>query len=642
VEAVLVSLLFGAVCGALISSSQLTTCVDRGASDGISCRQKFVVAISLDGGQNDTESILYWSTAVTADGRSARLATPVTIKIRKSRPLVRYPVFYWQNVNAKPQESVIYTGTFGCDDSPSSSSPTCGRAFSPDTGSPIPLSEGYCCACSLCDFVGFCDGASRANTDCSLFGDGAAASCLSFSPLWYSAFSIGRAQTFFTITVTLSTPGEPDVELIVGPSVLGTADAAHGVAVRLVGDFAAFVQPLDLTDKYLLVPYGPVENPRVTAPAPTEWMLVDRSMVTQDGSECNKIGVSYNGFGGQGSRCSMHFGSCTANQIDDLRAKDLASAAAGKQGEYMVRNFGEFAVYDESMRLAVAERRSRLALEKRRNATSTDETKLGDVNGGLERPRHVFGPLEQQYYVAYLVDHVQASLVTLTLAADNVSFTVNLSPGKIVAANLSSFAASSRDGVLSLLILNTGSVTADYQVSVSRCTAGTFPVQAKVASLAPLQLQALTFNVFFEDLGGSADSACNVTLYDSQFAATDTVLVRFNTTATVITEGVQGGDRSPPGSDVLRQPDDANCAACPFYNPVCFIGKSCFWQMLVQLLSFLAVLGIIGLLLTHSNVVLGLCCSSGSSSETKTKEEHHHHHHHRRHRHSRHRDREPF
>jgi hypothetical protein len=595
----------GVVDGTVISSSQLRRCVDRGAADGISCAEKFVVAIALDGGQNNTESVLYWSSALTTDGRSARLPQPVTVKLKKSKPLVRYPIFYWQNVNAKPTETVIYTTTLRCDASPSSSTPTCGRAFAPGTGAPIPFSEGYCCECSLCDLIGFCDSQSRANTDCSLFGDGAAASCLSFSPVWYSGFSVGPAQTFFTITVTVSVPGEQDVELVVGPSQLGAVDAAHGVAIRLVGDFAAFEAPLDLTGKYLLVPYGPIGDPRVTAQPPLEWMLVDRSMVTTDGSECNKIGVSYSGFNGQGSRCSMNFGSCTGRQIDDLRAEDLAKMANGKRGDYMVSNFGEFAAFDKLMDSARQSDRKAAALEA--NGHPAPQPPSGLL--------HTFGPLEQEYYIAYVVGNVQASLLTLTVAADNISYVVNLAPGRIIQANISSFASSTRDGVLSLTVMNVGGVTADYQLSVMGCTAGTFPIQAKVASLAPLQVQTLSFNVYFQMLTGSLDSSCNVTLYDSQFAVTDFVVVRFNTTAVNFSSGAQGGDRSPPGSDILRQPSGSDCASCPFYNPLCFLGKSCFWQMLVQLLSFLMLLGGVALLIKHADVLCGLCCSKSSSKE---------------------------
>ena len=583
---------FGFVAATLISSSQLSRCVDSGAAEGISCTQKFVVAISLDGGQNGTESVMYWTSAATAEGQTAHLSSPVKLTVRKSKPFTRYPIFYWQNVNAKPIESTIYTTALKCDDSSSSSTPTCGRAFS-SGGSPIAFSEGYCCDCSLCELIGFCSSGSRANTHCSLFGDGAAASCLSFGPRWYSGFSIGSAQTYYAITVTISVHGQPDVSLVVGPTNLGAVDAQRAVAVRLVGDFAPFEAPLDLTNKYMFVPYGPSGDPRVTAPAPQEWMLVDRSLVTADGSECNKIGVSYNGFNGQGSRCSLNVGSCTANQIEDLRASDLALMGSNRKGQYMASNFGDFAAYDDVMNPVSTSRRSFLEQD-----TSTSN----------------------QYYLAYVVNQVQASLITITLSADNISYTVNLSPGRIIQANLSSsFAASSRDGFLSVTIMNIGSIVADYQVSVTRCTAGTFPIDAKLASISPLQIASLTFNVFFQILGGSVDSSCNVTLYDSQFQVTDFVVVHFNTSAVNISAGVQSGDRSPPGSDIVNgRPDSSgDCASCPWYNPMCFLSKSCFWQMLLQLASCILGVFFIATLIKHANLICGLCGGGKSSEEKK-------------------------
>ena len=45
------------------------------------------------------------------------------------------------------------------------------------------------------------------------------------------------------------------------------------------------------------------------------WMLVDREMFTLDGTECNKIGVSYNAFRYETDRCIKHVGSCLHNQV---------------------------------------------------------------------------------------------------------------------------------------------------------------------------------------------------------------------------------------------------------------------------------------------------------------------------------------
>ena len=45
----------------------------------------------------------------------------------------------------------------------------------------------------------------------------------------------------------------------------------------------------------------------------TTQMLVDREKVSMDGTECNKIGVSYDAFKAQGNQCGMSEGTCLLN-----------------------------------------------------------------------------------------------------------------------------------------------------------------------------------------------------------------------------------------------------------------------------------------------------------------------------------------
>ena len=61
---------------------------------------------------------------------------------------------------------------------------------------------------------------------------------------------------------------------------------------------------------------------------------------------------------------------------------------------------------------------------------------------------------------------LQKSMIVLTLAADELRMVVNVSPGRIVEAFIESFEALSINGLLVVLIENTGEISARYQVSV--------------------------------------------------------------------------------------------------------------------------------------------------------------------------------
>ena len=209
-------------------------------------------------------------------------------------------------------------------------------------------------------------------------------------------------------------------------------------------------------------------------PVPNEWMLVDNHRVSVDGRECNKIGVSYSAFAGQGSRCEQAVQSCLHNQLDDLHAEEQARAENGHRGLYMLNSFGDFFAFG-----------------------ATAPSSAGE-SFGATRP-----------YIAYRVSHVQASLVTLTLVADNISFTVNVADGHILRTELATFEANTAamDGCASW-VQNIGNVAASFHVSVTACTSGLLPLQARVVSLAPRQITQLVFDVVSHVSEGRNHNVC--------------------------------------------------------------------------------------------------------------------------------------
>lgn len=106
----------------------------------------------------------------------------------------------------------------------------------------------------------------------------------------------------FDITVTIDTSSAqpPDAsgtlprsaQVVLNPSAPRASAAGGLVAAQLVGDLLPYRAFPVLTSQLLLMP----ALSSVSQLRPAEWMLLDRAMVTLDGSECNKIGVGFTAF----------------------------------------------------------------------------------------------------------------------------------------------------------------------------------------------------------------------------------------------------------------------------------------------------------------------------------------------------------
>ena len=65
----------------------------------------------------------------------------------------------------------------------------------------------------------------------------------------------------------------------------------------------------------------------------------------------------------------------------------------------------------------------------------------------------------------FISTNLQKSMIIITMEADELQSVVNTSPGRIVDMSVEPFEALSMDGVLTVLVENTGSISAAYQVS---------------------------------------------------------------------------------------------------------------------------------------------------------------------------------
>jgi hypothetical protein len=68
---------------------------------------------------------------------------------------------------------------------------------------------------------------------------------------------------------------------------------------------------------------------------------VPRELAQLDGTECNKIGVSYYAFNlAQSNACNANVGSCLLNQIKNLRESDIAALKSNTLPKYILPAWG--------------------------------------------------------------------------------------------------------------------------------------------------------------------------------------------------------------------------------------------------------------------------------------------------------------
>lgn len=565
---------------------------------------KFVVTLSIDGGSGGGEFVTAVRTATTDASDVVTLSEPIVVRVVKQVPRIRYPVFYVRNFNAAPYESNVLTSVLSCSAESSSSSPTCGRAYA-TTGAPVPYSEGYCCSCSLCDLVTLCESDSRANINCNILRDGQAASCLRFGARWYSGYSIGRGQRVYTITINISVASRGWELLELSPESIGaTSSVFGGVTARLVGDFAGFEQPYDFTSSMLFVPVGGPADERASA-GPAEWLIVAASHVSVDGTSCNKIGVSYEGFNSQGSRCEMRSGSCTRNQIDDLRALDIAAIARGERGKYVVSSYGDFS-YEYPLTSSSRIARPSEARESKHDDMETDALQqqwhyfhnttnlLARHTATLARVAKTSSYASSTPYISYVVTDIAPSVVVLTIVADNLSYYTQVAKGVILHADMSSLAiaASSTHGTLRVVIRNAGLVPSEFSIGVVNCTTGTFPIVAQVAAIPPGSTFNATFNIMMQTPDVTQWSSCRVVLRNALQDVADVVTVQWLSTAVNRSDGAQGGESLEGGTPSVYDSawSSVTCPACPWYSPLCFLQQRCFWGLAAELLGIVALL----------------------------------------------------
>lgn len=451
--------------GTVLSKSSLETCsaapgTGLTASD---CNTKLVVTYAVPTGQNATDSLeLVLSTVDDASSGEQLFADGhVSIVINKTPIYFYYPTSYVQTVNYQPFEKLSYGSTDvagvytafndnpfngdinSCDDSDMSDTPTCGWAYGSD-GSKIAASQGKCCKCSFWNDLGIDNYYNtRGNIQCGLDSSYTQSShCLRFDPLSYHVFSLGVPETYYAVQIQsrvcpttnneaamtttsaggVGGPGECTISSIVlSPSVLSAQTDDNLVYGTLLGSLEAFAPAPTFASQYMVVPAG--TNPdsdcsgSVDADAtgvdqmarcaarlaagPAYWMFIDRDAF---GSGCNEIGVSYEAFRFQSDFCDQAYGSCTRDQLSDFWDYDQAERDAGRTGKYWASN---------------------------QQSLGLEDLQLSDANGASLLQTNSADDGSQESSLLFMSDRYQQTLIVLELAADDISFLVNVASGVV-------------------------------------------------------------------------------------------------------------------------------------------------------------------------------------------------------------------
>ena len=553
--------------GAIIASSSLEACVNDGSHQPFQCSQKMVVALSVENGQDGTEvveatlrDVVDRTGSLGPSSVPRELEEPIALTLSKTQVVVRYPVTYVQDINAAPREVVVHHDLNGCVDGNMATNPSCGWVIAPD-GSQVTHSQGFCCSCSFDQTLGLSDQGTRASSlACDLFGNMQSAHCLRMDPLWYSAYEIGAPELHFTITVT---SGNGSVALELGPHAPTALSPDGRVAARLVGDFATYVSDLELSGKMLLVPSVPANDPRVQAGVDA-WMFVGKEEIELRGDRCNSPGVSYEAFRNQAKPCEQPMGSCLGGQIDEYYQDDLQRAASGDPTRYLVTGFGNFESY---------------------------------AHGATQ-------------YVAYTVDRMQASLVTLMIDAASIRFVTAASVGEIVRVEAPDFEAQSGGGELLVKVENTGLIKADFTVELA-CSSLVSQQPAQARTLSPAAPESVSFDLRVQSQHGG-DHSCTVLLKGALFELLDNKTISFRATERETTQGAQGGEPQQTGKSEERlnlefdnpfeDPCEVFCTS--FFDLMCFVTFGCTMKLVrVLLLVFLPLL---------------LCCCCGCALRSQS------------------------
>lgn len=435
----------------ILSSSSIEHCF--ASENSKDCETKLFISLTIENGQvKGTETAQFTYGNFTDTSRVVMsLESPLSLNVAKSQVKVMYRLKYLQSFPSQVFEKVINSvwpfcseGLFTGDELEVDS--TCGYAKD-ENDNPIPNSQGFCCSCPISTLLtGIRTKTTRG--DCGFFSTSETAHCLRFSNTTYAGYSIEGYSYHYEITLDMkyklasSSSYEEKSQVISVEKRTATNDF---MTARIVGDYLPLTPPPELTNKILLLPSAQVEEN-----ISSNWLLVDRNMVTLDGSECNKIGTSYSAFQNQSNKCGVEAGTCLSNQIDDILNQESNRQSAGVATRHLLKGFGDF-------------------------------TRINEEGDNIH--------LEMNY------KEIFTTHVAIEIKADGLTFITQLGKASIESLEINDFEALKSTGKLKAEIKNKGQNNANFQVRLD-CSEFIQPVLEKSLSLKATEAQLVVFELY--------------------------------------------------------------------------------------------------------------------------------------------------
>lgn len=208
------------------------------------------------------------------------------------------------------------------------------------------------------------------------------------------------------------------------------------------------------------------------------------------------------------------------------------------------------------------------------------------------------------------INQVVRSSLSVDLDAKNVKFIIHTSNGKIIKAVVPNFEAMTRNGVLQVIMQNTGQIQASYSVTVTECSANINPILSQQVLVSAQQIYTLSFAITTATEIQQSNT-CMVRLYDAVHALRDSLLVKFDTSETTKSSGDKPVDdtgvieenagNSGSGSSNPFSALFGSCEKCAWYDLICKIVALCLKDLLliVGLVVFLVGLLIFLIVFTY-------------------------------------------
>ncbi|KAK1586624.1 hypothetical protein Q3G72_004329 [Acer saccharum] len=485
----------------ILSKSKLEKCEKSTDTDNLNCTTKIVLNLAVPSGSSGGEASIIAEVVEVEENSTQKMRTlriPPVLTINKSASYVLYELTYIRDVPYKPQE--FYVKTRKCEPDAGADVVQICERLRDEHGHIIEHTQPICCPCGPQRRVP----SSCGNVfDKLLKGKANTAHCLRFQGDWFHVFGIGQRMVGFSVRIEVKDRSKVS-EVIVGPENRTVTSNDNFLKVNLIGDFVGYTNIPSFEDFYLVIPrQGGPGQPQDLGMNFSMWMLLERVRFTLDGLECNKIGVGYEAFNGQPDFCSSPLWSCLHNQLWNYREAD-------------------------------------------QNRISRNQLPLYGVEGRFERINQ--HPNAGSHSFSIGVTEVLNTNLLIELAADDIEYVYQRSPGKIVSVTIPIFEALTQFGVATITTTNTGEVEASYSLTFD-CSRGVTLMEEQYFIMKPKETLVRSFKLY-PTTDQAAKYTCSAILKDSDFNEVDRAECQFSTMATVLDNGSQITPFEPPKNGI--------------------------------------------------------------------------------------------